>query len=533
VHGANIAIDVTGTAAEAKGEMLINGVLAKADWQHVFGAAPEKQPPLRIAASLDNSDRTQLGLELNDIVQGEVGMEVLVSRDARNERHVQVRADLVNAELYLESVAWRKPKGRSSVFQFDVVKGSRQPTELHNVKLVGDNVAIEGWMGIGSDHRLKEFRFPQFSLNVVGALDVTGKLRPDNVWDITAKGATYDGRDVFRSFFDVGRIPDQADKTRPGLDLRADIDTVIGFSDTSMRGVHFRMQKSANKLVMLDARGKLEGGNTFTATLKAGEARRLHAEASDAGQIFKVVGFYPNAFGGEMELDVNLDAKGPADRTGTLVARNFYVLGDPIVSEVLQNADGTQTNVPSGKRRAVVREKFEFDSMHIPFSVGHGQFVMDDSPIIGPLVSANIRGKVDFRSHRLDVGGTYVPLSVLNRALNIVPLLGPIFTGPRGEGLFGVTFGIKGDIANPQVTVNFASIFTPGIFREIMQMTPENPRVQPREKQTPRNEPGAARSSSTSTVKPSNGASGESGVTPDIGAGWSAEATDASRTKKK
>ena len=102
-----------------------------------------------------------------------------------------------------------------------------------------------------------------------------------------------------------------------------------------------------------------------------------------------------------------------------------------------------------------------------------------------------------------------------------------------GEGLFGVTFNIRGDIANPQVNVNFASIFTPGIFREIMQMTPENPRVQPRDKQPARNEPGAARSSSTSTVKPSGSASGEPGVTPDIGAGWSAEATDASRTRKK
>jgi len=35
-----------------------------------------------------------------------------------------------------------------------------------------------------------------------------------------------------------------------------------------------------------------------------------------------------------MNLEVNLDGQGPADRTGTLWARDFYVLGDPIVSEV-------------------------------------------------------------------------------------------------------------------------------------------------------------------------------------------------------
>ena len=51
MHGANIAVDMTATAVEAKGEMLVNGVLAKASWQHVFGAPPDKQPPLRITAS--------------------------------------------------------------------------------------------------------------------------------------------------------------------------------------------------------------------------------------------------------------------------------------------------------------------------------------------------------------------------------------------------------------------------------------------------------------------------------------------------
>ena len=63
--------------------MLINGVLAKASWQHVFGAPADKQPPMRLTSRLDNSDRTQLGLDINDLVQGEVGIEVTIVRDAQ------------------------------------------------------------------------------------------------------------------------------------------------------------------------------------------------------------------------------------------------------------------------------------------------------------------------------------------------------------------------------------------------------------------------------------------------------------------
>ena len=520
VTGANIAIDMTATAAEARGEMLVNGVVAKASWQQVFSAPPDKQPPLRLTATLDNSYRNQLGLDINDLVQGDVGVEATVFRDARGERRVHLRADLLNADVVFDSVAWRKPKGRASTFEFDLVRGGpTHPIELQNVRMVGDNVAIEGWMGIGADNRLKEFRFPNFSLNVVTSLDMRGKVRPDGIWEVTAKGPTYDGRDLFRSFFDVTHLGDQGSKARPGLDLKAEIDTVVGFSDTTLRNVRMSLQKRANKLTTLDVRGVLEGGKPFAAEVRTepGQSRRLRAEAMDAGLIFKLVGFYPNAVGGIMNLEVNLDGQGPAERTGTLWARDFLVLGDPIISEVLQNADGT----PSGQRRTVMREQFEFEIMRVPFSVGHGQFVMHDAVINGQLVSASMRGKVDFRAQSLNVGGTYVPMSGLMRAPAPIPLLGPLLTGPRGEGIFGITFAIQGPMARPEVIVNPLSLVTPGIFREIFQMTPEDPRVVPRDRPAPKGDASRASSAPAASV-PGSGLTNP-GVAPEVGGSWSAE----------
>jgi hypothetical protein len=67
-----------------------------------------------------------------------------------------------------------------------------------------------------------------------------------------------------------------------------------------------------------------------------------------------------------------------------------------------------------------------------------------------------------------------------------IPVIGPLLTGPRGEGLFGLTFAITGPVERPQVLVNPLSALTPGIFREIFQMTPENPRIIPRARQAPR-----------------------------------------------
>jgi hypothetical protein len=236
----------------------------------VFGAAADKQPPMRITTVLDNSYRTQLGLDINDLVQGDIGVEVTVGRDGHGERRVHLRADLLNAEVLLDSVAWRKPKGKPSVFEFDVVKGGNtHATELMNVKLVGDDVAIEGWMGIGADNKVKEFRFPNFSLNVVTSLETHGKLRPDGIWEVTAKGPTYDGRDLFRAF----DVSSSSERQRCPVSTCGRVDTVVGYSDTALRRVRMTLQKAQQARRPRRARHP-GGGKPFAAVLSPSPASR-------------------------------------------------------------------------------------------------------------------------------------------------------------------------------------------------------------------------------------------------------------------
>lgn len=516
-QGVNLVLDMTATTMEAKGDLLIKGVPAKVSWQHVHGAAPDKQPPVRITASLDSSERAQLGLDLNEMVQGVVGVEVTVGRDAQGQRQVHVHADLLNAALTLEGLAWHKPVGRACTFEFDIVKGAAYPTELQNVKLRGDNVAIAGWIGTGPDLRVKEFRFPQFSINIVTSFEAHGRLRPDNVWDVTAKGPRYDGRELFQSFFDVKMAVDKGAKDRPGLDLRAEIETVLGFYETSLRNVQVTMQKRGGHMTKLDARGVLAGNKPVEATVRPepNRARALVVKAADAGQMFKLVGFYPNAVGGDMALEVNLEGQGAAERTGLLTASRFFVLGDNITV----NTDAVPGARPKRKGAAAneTREKIEFNTLRAPFEVGHGQFVLKEASIAGPLVSANMRGKIDLRSRRLVVGGTFTPLSALNKVpiIHELPFFGDIITGQRRDGVFAWAYALHGNIDNPQLIVHPLSGILPGIFRDLVPMVPEDPQVVPSGgKQSGSRGGQGARSSSSAASGPDAEANGEAPPEP-------------------
>ena len=155
--------------------------------------------------------------------------------------------------------------------------------ELQNFKVAGDDVAIEGWLAIDADNRLREFYFPDFSLDVVTRLELQGALGSNDVWKIKARGPTFDGRDFFRSLFSLGQISESRPKPRKpreGVDLEIEVGTVIGFSEVNLRNVKLILSKRGEKFTMLNGRGTLDGGAPLVTVLeqKPGQPRKLLAD---------------------------------------------------------------------------------------------------------------------------------------------------------------------------------------------------------------------------------------------------------------
>jgi hypothetical protein len=480
VQGFTLDLDLTETSLDAKGDLLVNGIPAKIVGQRLLGPDAGQQPPIKIIAKLDEADRTQLGLDVNDIVHGVVPVELTLQKGDEPEPAIKVHADLTNAEILLDHLQWRKAPGRTASLDTDVVTTPDRDTELQNFKIMSDDIAAEGSIVIDPDSKVKEFKFPDLNLNVISRLDVDGKRSKDDFWTINISGSNFDGRNFFRSLFNVGDGPGQKGKApAKGTHVSIDLQNVIGSSDTSLRNLKMELETRSGNLSKLDARGRLDSGAPLVATLdQLSGGRRLVVTSGDAGQVMKLVNFYPNMKGGQMRLEVGLDGSGPAEKTGLLVVDNFQILGDPIVTEVVSSADSGRPAI-SGSG-TVTRETFDFTRMRAPFSVGYGQFVLQESYLKGPLFGATLRGKIDFRTKHVNIGGTYIPLQGLNGALGDIPVLGQILSGSQGEGILGMTFAVQGPTSAPQVIVNPFSLVAPGIFRDIFQMTAMDPTIQVR-----------------------------------------------------
>jgi hypothetical protein len=475
VSGGTLDVNLTERSVEAKGEIDIKGVPAELSWQRIFYAPDEQQPPIRVTATLDAATRDVLGIKVNHLVHGPTPVVLQIPRLGQGTPVMNLQADLTDAQLLFGGLGWTKPAGHAATIQVDIVPNDDGSTTLDNLKLLGDDIDIRGGIALGPDQRLKEFYFSDFSVNHLTHVEISATVRDDQVLDIKADGAGYDGRQFFQSLFSAGQIDPSAEPADPfSIDLTARIATVTGFFDTTAKNVEVTMKKRNGRLVALDAKAELNGGAPAGVHLAQNDnARLITAEARDAGDAFRLVGFYPSVEGGEASLQVNLDAGGPGMKSGTLWARDFMVLGDSVVNDVL--TDPNSTAVFGQQKHQVVRRRILFNQLRAPFTVGAGKFRLKDAYMNGPLLGATMRGTVDFKAETVELGGTYVPLYGLNSALGAIPILGRVLVGRQGEGVVGITFAIKGKLDEPTVLVNPMSVMTPGIFRQIFEFTGSMP----------------------------------------------------------
>jgi hypothetical protein len=473
VRSDDLSIAISEKALDAKGGLLVGGVNARLAWQRIFGAAAGKQPPMRVTAVLDAADRDALGLAVNHMLLGSVPVVATVHPEPGGPP-AHIEADLSGAELILEALSWRKPPGRPLMLRSDVARGRDGRTELQNFKLAGGDLGVDGWIALDARNQLRAFDFPEVALNVITKLSLKGRMREDGVLEVKAEGRNYDGKPFFRALLSADALherPTPPGRARSGLDLVAEIDNVLGFNETSLKGVRIVMKRRGDKMVELEGGGHLSGsGAPLTVSLAPSSGPRvLAAETTDAGTAFRLVNFFPSVRGGEARLEVNLDGKGHAAKTGILAARRFVVLGDTVE---LYSPEG-------GAQRRYAREQTHFDELRAPFALGHGQFVLQESYLNGPLLGATVGGKIDFDKQSVALDGTYIPIYGINSIPNQVPVLGEILSGGKpGQGMFSIAFQVRGPLGRPQVLVNPFSIFAPGPFQELL--SPGSRSVQPR-----------------------------------------------------
>ena len=152
----------------------------------------------------------------------------------------------------------------------------------------------------------------------------------------------------------------------------------------------------------------------------------------------------------------------------TLKIDNFKIQEIPVLAKLLTLAS------LQGIADLLTGEGIRFTDFEMKFSNKGKLMTIEELYAIGPAISILMDGYIE-SNKLISLRGTLVPATTVNRTISTIPIIGDILVGKKvGEGIFGVSFKIKGPPKNLETTVNPIKTLTPRFITRTLEKIKKN-----------------------------------------------------------
>ena len=169
----------------------------------------------------------------------------------------------------------------------------------------------------------------------------------------------------------------------------------------------------------------------------------------------------------EGALDFYSTSDGKKTRS-TLKIYNFKLKEMPALTKILTLAS------LQGIADIMSGEGIRFDEFEMNLTDHKDLTKIEEIYAIGPAISILMEGYIE-KKKLISLRGTLVPATTINKFIGSIPVLGDILVGAKtGEGVFGVSFKIKGPPKNLETTVNPVKTLTPRFITRTLEKIKKN-----------------------------------------------------------
>ena len=114
-------------------------------------------------------------------------------------------------------------------------------------------------------------------------------------------------------------------------------------------------------------------------------------------------------------------------------------------------------------------EGIRFNEFEMDYKTKNNLTEINEMYAVGPAISIMMEGYIE-KDIITSLRGTLVPATTINKTIANIPLLGDILVGNKaGEGVFGVSFKIKGPPNDLKSTVNPIKTLTPRFITRTLE----------------------------------------------------------------
>jgi hypothetical protein len=369
---------------------------------------------------------------------------------ADNLTNLKLKFDF-SKNLEVSLINYKKPKNSTAKIFLDLVKkNNNTKINILNYDEQKNKIMIKGL-------NLKNDIFLSFDQILV--LTPNNDFKIDNEKKILIKGTKFDATNLFKSF-------DQNTNENDFKNLNSKIE--IDFKNIkvpmSEKLENFKLigEIEKGKFVKISSKGDFGGENYLDISMKKNKKNQkkyLEIYSDLTRPLLSEYSFFKGLSGGKLLYTSVIDG---AKSNSKIQIENFKVINAPGIIQLLSLADlGGLEDLAKG-------EGLSFDTLEIDIENSEGFLKINEILALGPSMSVLMEGYRD-KGGLTSLRGTLVPAKALNKMISKIPVLGDIVIPKEiGEGLFGISFKMKGPKGKIKTSINPIRTLTPRFIQKII-----------------------------------------------------------------
>ena len=452
-----LAFMATQDRFQVGGSADLNGMTAKVaiEGDLSTGANP---PPMTITAAARLEDLAKLGFDTSDFGSG----PVTVTAQPRADGTIEISADLKAASLSIKDLGISKPAGEAASVKA-TVRQDGDTTDITGLDLGFGSVKLKGSMQIDAKKGLQSAEFSKFALSEGDAAQLSLTPIKDG-FNVRIRGDQLDLKPILKRSFDLtqGSGGVQSETVTQTLVLDVALERALGMYKTNAFNVNLDLALRGGDLRSVSMTGQIgNGGEVSIATNPTEGGRTMTVVFSDLGSVLRFLGTYPQIQGGAGSFVLAQNTETKVD-TGTVNLKNFAIVDEKNLAALVEGQSGP------GARNG---NTLVFDAAKADFVRRKDRIQIVEAIVAGDSVGGSGEGFIYTDEKRYDIVGTFVPMFGINNAF------GKLFGGGN-NGMWGITFAVRGPLDKPDFKVNPLSLLAPGAFRSLFEYrAKEAPRV--------------------------------------------------------
>jgi hypothetical protein len=448
---------------EADGTAALNGQAVKLSWREQFEGGGQWPSRYELSGETTDEGRKALGYDTAPYLSGPVPVEAVILASARGAAQIDAKADLRRAIVKIDEAYWTKPAGDAARADVRAVFDPGRPALL-DATLNAGPYAAQGRITL-NDGRFTQARIDRLRLPLVEGAGSVERLS-DESWALQFSGPRVD----MTPFLDdvLGGPP--GPKTGPAISVTLNFDHAVLADKVEVNNLRTSARVAKGDLRQLEVRSDIAPKGALRIDITPdGKHRKLAMDSTDAGLVLRFLGI-GDTKGGAFQLAGDfLDDQAGEPLKARAVITDFTITDAPLLARLI--AVGSLTGVAN----LLTGEGISFSRAEIPFTLTGDVLKLEGARARGSALGITAEGTVNTADKKLSISGSLVPVYFLNSLLGNIPLIGPLLESRKGEGVFGLTYRIRGAYENPDVLVNPVSLFAPGFLRRLFELSPGSP----------------------------------------------------------